>query len=158
MSNLLEIQGTSNTPAHGHATIISSPTSATISHNWRILNWTDLTKIRNYTQQNNNKGLHCCFVCFANRALHIEVVTSLTTETFLAALGRFIARQGKPRTIYSDKGTNFQGAANQIHEFYNILQSSLEMAKVQDFLANEGCDWKFIPQHGPHFGELWVQQ
>jgi hypothetical protein len=44
------------------------------------------------------------------------VVTSLTTETFLAVLRRFMACQGKPKTIYSDNGTNFQGAANQLHE------------------------------------------
>jgi hypothetical protein len=29
------------------------------------------------------------------------------------------------------------------------------MARVQDFLANEGCDWIFIPPHAPHFEELW---
>jgi hypothetical protein len=95
------------------------------------------------------KGYVAIFVCFVTKAVHIEVVTSLTTEAFLAALRRFIARRGKPRTIYSDNGTNFQGAANQLHE------SSSEMARVQDFLANEGCDWKFIPPHGPYFGGLW---
>jgi transposase InsO family protein len=93
------------------------------------------------------------FFCFATRAIHIEVVTSLTTEAFLAALRRFIARRGKPRTIYSD-GT-FQGAANQLHAIYDMFRSSSEMARVQGFLANEGCDWKFIPPHAPHFGGLW---
>jgi hypothetical protein len=29
------------------------------------------------------------------------------------------------------------------------------MARVQEFLATEGCDWKFIPPHGPYFGGLW---
>ena len=29
------------------------------------------------------------------------------------------------------------------------------MATVQDFLATEGCEWKLIPPHGPHFGGLW---
>jgi len=100
------------------------------------------------------KGYIAIFVCFATRAVHIEVVTSLTTEAFLAALRRFIARRGKPRTIFSDNGTNFQGEANQLHEIYNMLQSSSEMARVQGFLANEGCDWKFIPPHGPHFRGL----
>jgi hypothetical protein len=101
------------------------------------------------------KGYIAIFVCFVTKTVHIEVVTSLTTEAFLAALRRFIARQGKPRTIYSDNGTNFQGAANQLHEVYKMLQSSSQVAKVQDFLTNEGCDWNFIPPHAPHFGGLW---
>jgi hypothetical protein len=29
------------------------------------------------------------------------------------------------------------------------------MAMVQDFLATEGCDRRFIPPHGHHFGGLW---
>ena len=33
-----------------------------------------------------------------------------------------------------------------------MLQSSSQMARVQDFLTSEGCDWKFIP---PHFRGLW---
>jgi hypothetical protein len=91
------------------------------------------------------KGYIAIFVCFATKAIHIELVTSLTTEAFLAALRRFIARRGKPKTIYSDNGTNFQGAANQLKEICNMLQSKSEMARLQDFLANKGCDWKFIP-------------
>jgi len=38
------------------------------------------------------KGYIAIFVCFATKAIHIEVVTSLTTEAFLAALRCFIAR------------------------------------------------------------------
>jgi hypothetical protein len=30
-----------------------------------------------------------------------------------------------------------------------------QMARVQDFLTSEGCEWKFIPPHSPHFGGLW---
>ena len=88
------------------------------------------------------------------RAVHIEVVTCLTTK-FLAALRRFIARRGKPGTIYSDNGTNFQGASNERHKIYNTLHASPQMARVQDFLTSKGCDWKFIPPHAPHFGGLW---
>jgi hypothetical protein len=101
------------------------------------------------------KGYVAIFVCLGTKAVHIEVVTSLTTEAFFAALRRFIARRRKPRTVYSDNGTNFQVAANQLHKIYTMLQSSSEMARVQDFLANEGCDWKFIPPHGPHLVGLW---
>jgi hypothetical protein len=92
---------------------------------------------------------------FFTKVIHIEVVKSLTTEAFLATLRRFIARRGKPKTINSDNGTNFQGASTQLHEVYNMLQSSSQIARVQDFLATEGCDLRFIPPHGPHCGELW---
>jgi hypothetical protein len=101
------------------------------------------------------KGYIAVFICFVTKAIHLEVVTSMTTEAFLAALRRFIARTGRPRTIFSNNGTNFQGAANQLHELYQLLHSSSEMATIQDFLTSEGCDWRFIPPHGPHFGGLW---
>jgi len=67
------------------------------------------------------KGYIAIFVCFATKAVHIEVMINLTTEAFLAALRRFVAHRGKPRMIYSDNGTNFQGAANQLHDIYNML-------------------------------------
>jgi hypothetical protein len=57
--------------------------------------------------------------------------------------------------MYSDNVTNFQRAANELHDVYKMLQCTSQMATVQDFLATEGCDWKFIPPHGTHFGGLW---
>jgi hypothetical protein len=69
------------------------------------------------------------------RAVHNEVVTSLTTEAFLAALRRFIASLGKPRTIYSNNGTNFQGASNELHEIYKMLHSSSQTARLQNLLT-----------------------
>jgi len=101
------------------------------------------------------KGYIAIFVCFVTMAVHTEVVTSLTTEAFLAALRRFIARRGKPQTLYSDNGTNFQGAANELHEVAKMLQTTSQMSRIQDFLATEGCTWNFIPPQGPHFGGLW---
>ena len=101
------------------------------------------------------KGYIAIFVCFATKAVHIEAVTSLTTEAFLSALRRFIARRGRPKIIHSDNGTNFQGAANELHAVYKMLQSTSQMATIQDFLTAEGCEWRFIPPHSPHFGGLW---
>jgi hypothetical protein len=75
------------------------------------------------------KGYIAIFVCLVTNVVHIEVVTSLTTQAFPPALKRFIARRGKPRTIYSDNGTNLQDASKQLHEVYKMLQSSSEMAQ-----------------------------
>jgi hypothetical protein len=99
------------------------------------------------------KGYNTIFVCFMTKGVHIEVI-SLTTEESLAALRRFIARRRKPKTFYSDDCTSYQGTKNDLQEIYKLLQSSSHMARVQDFLVTEECDWKFIPPHGPHFGGL----
>ena len=49
---------------------------------------------------------------------------------------------------------NFKGASNQLHEVYNMLQPSSQMARVQDFLASDEREWRFIPPRGPHFRGL----
>jgi len=64
------------------------------------------------------------FVCFLTKAVHIEVVTSLSTEAFLVVLRLFIACRWKPKIIYSDKLPKFQGASNELHEIYKKLQST----------------------------------
>lgn len=53
------------------------------------------------------KGYIAIFVCMTVKAIHIEAVTDMTAEAFVAALRRFIARRGKVTNIYSDNGTNF---------------------------------------------------
>jgi len=57
-----------------------------------------------------SKGYICLFVCMVTSAIHLELATELTTETFLTALRRFISLRGKCSTIYSDNGINFTGA------------------------------------------------
>ena len=50
------------------------------------------------------------FTCLANRAVHIEVSHSMTTDSFIQALRRLIARKGNVRQIHSDNGPNLVGA------------------------------------------------
>ncbi|CAL8130036.1 unnamed protein product [Orchesella dallaii] len=57
-----------------------------------------------------DKVYFAVFVCFSTKAVHLEAVTSLTTEAFIAAFRRFTARRGFCCHIYSDCGTNFVGA------------------------------------------------
>ncbi|XP_033363129.1 uncharacterized protein LOC117241277 [Bombus vosnesenskii] len=95
------------------------------------------------------------FVCLAVKAVHIELVSDLTSEAFIAALRRFIARRGFCVTIYSDNGTNFVGANNELRELRNLLQSDDHKAQVQSFLADRRIEWHFIPPNSPHFGGLW---
>ncbi|GFW80406.1 integrase catalytic domain-containing protein [Trichonephila clavipes] len=54
----------------------------------------------------STKGYIALFVCLATKAVHIEAVGDLTTDSFIAALRRFSARRGAPRHIYS-RGASF---------------------------------------------------
>lgn len=50
------------------------------------------------------------FVCFATKAVHLEAVSDLSSDAFIAALKRFIGRRGIPSKLYCDNATNFVGA------------------------------------------------
>ena len=53
------------------------------------------------------KAYICLFVCLTVKAVHLELVSDLTIEAFIAALRRFLARRGYPLLLWSDHGTNF---------------------------------------------------
>ncbi|XP_030752247.1 uncharacterized protein LOC115879487 [Sitophilus oryzae] len=95
------------------------------------------------------------FVCMVTKAIHIELVSSLSTEAFLASLKRFISRRGNPHVIFSDNGTNFLGARNQLREFYTLFKSKSTQEQINDLLVCNEINWKFIPPHSPHWGGLW---
>ena len=99
------------------------------------------------------KGYVCLFICMATKALHLEIVTALSTDAFMAAFKRFIARRGTPCHIFSDNGTNFHGAKNELaklSEFFKAHSNDLK-----SMMSNEGIEWHFIPPYAPHLGGLW---
>ncbi|CAH2090125.1 unnamed protein product [Euphydryas editha] len=89
----------------------------------------------------------------ATRAVHIEAVSDLTTEGFLAAFKRFVARRGHCRHIWSDNATNFVGAAKELQILFN--QESSMFKDIVTALATSQTEWHFIPSHAPNFGGLW---
>lgn len=98
------------------------------------------------------KGYIVVFVCLATKAQHLELVSDMLAETFLAALKRFISRRGKCAHIYSDNGTTFVGANNLIESEVIAL---LRKEKIEDRSTSLGIQWHFIPPSAPHFGGLW---
>ncbi|XP_066157628.1 uncharacterized protein, partial [Euwallacea fornicatus] len=97
----------------------------------------------------------CIFVCFATRAIHIELVRDLSTVSFLNALDRFCSRRGKPTDIYSDNGSNFVGANNHFLELQALLNNKLHVNAVSTHLANDQIRWHFLPARSAHMGGLW---
>ena len=81
------------------------------------------------------KRYGCIFVCFNTRAVHLEVLDTLETDSFINAFRRFASRRGIPREVWSDNGTNFVGAQR-------------EMVKMS-------VKWNFNPPHASHMGGVW---
>lgn len=97
--------------------------------------------------KDNNKSWVCLFTCAVYRAVHIELVASLSTQSFLLALRRFIARRGRCNTIYCDNGSNFVGTAN--------LLSALDWNLIVSDTALHPIKWKFNPPTASWWGGWW---
>lgn len=110
--------------------------------------------VRDRIRKNSKKykAYVAIFICMATKAVHIELVEDLTTESFLAALKRFMARRGKVKNIYSDNEKNFVGADRILQQ---IFEKEDFKGAVQEFATSENIEWHFIPARSPHYGGLW---
>ena len=79
--------------------------------------------------------------------MHIEVANDLSTDSFINALKRFIARRGQPDEIFSDNGTNFVGAKRVFCESLQSVQHS----KLNNFCLQLG----FYSPYSSHMGGAW---
>lgn len=91
----------------------------------------------------------------STKAIHIEIVSDLSTPCFLNALKRFISRRGKSKCIFSDNGRNFIGAKNVLDDLGRFLERKETQQEVQEFACNQSIEWKFIPPYSPHMGGIW---
>lgn len=77
--------------------------------------------------------------CAVTRAIHVELVDSLSLEDFFYAFRRFAARRGFPTVVYSDNSKTFQGADH-------LLQRKLGHLSIL---------WKFSAPLAPWWGGWW---
>ncbi|GFW15883.1 integrase catalytic domain-containing protein [Trichonephila clavipes] len=100
-----------------------------------------------------NKIYVCIFICFVTKAVHLDIVTDLTSNAFIATLKRFIFRRGKCAKLYSDNATNFVGANIELRKMFNLVCKPDEA--LASYMASEGIDWKFLLPRAPNFVGLW---
>ena len=98
-----------------------------------------------------NKRYGCIFTCLRYRAVHIELVNNLSTDSFINAVLRFVGRRGPPGIIYSDNGTNFRGAELDVVNALKVW----DQEKIQLKLTRRGIEWKFNPPAASHQGSVW---
>lgn len=113
------------------------------------------------------------FVCMSTKAVQLELVQQLSTESFLMALNRLIAKRGKPACFWSDNGTCFAKTARLLKKTFNhashnqeinsisthsgdfLKEANINHRVVRERLAKQQIKWKFIPPRTPHQGGLW---
>ena len=85
------------------------------------------------------------FSCSVTRAVHIELISSLTTTEFIKGFKRLISRRGKPKIVYSDNAKTFKAGAKWLA---NVNKDQ----ELHDFLSSETIIWKFNVPKAPWWG------
>ncbi len=97
----------------------------------------------------------CLFTCLASRAIHIEVVHSLTTDSFIKAYLRFSYLVGfSLKTLYSDNASCFRGADIELKDAI----SKLDHGVIHSTLKQNGINWIFNPPAASHQGGVFERQ
>ena len=94
------------------------------------------------------------FTCLTSRVIHLEVLHSMDSSSFICALRRFLAIRGPVTLIRCDCGTNFVGAKS---ELANALKE-MNQNSIENYLRDQNCEWKFNPPHASHLGGVWERQ
>ena len=109
--------------------------------------WT-VTSRRTRGGHAENKRWAVIFTCLSTRAVHIEVIETMTTSSFINSLRRFTAIRGPIKTLRSDRGTNFIGACKE-------LNLNTDDPELKTYLQDNKCTWTFNPPHSSHMGGVW---
>ncbi|XP_058826865.1 uncharacterized protein LOC131686880 [Topomyia yanbarensis] len=97
--------------------------------------------------RSNVKRWVALFTCLTIRAVHLEIAYTLSTESCISCVRRFVGRRGPPAEFFSDNGTNFQGADR-------VLQHQISQGLSATF-TSANTKWNFIPPGAPHMGGAW---
>ncbi|KAH7703058.1 Pao retrotransposon peptidase family protein [Aphelenchoides avenae] len=97
------------------------------------------------------------FVCMIVRAIHMEIVDSMDTTSFIRALNRFAGRRGLPAHILSDNGKQLLAARDVLQTFQPAVDGttahSAEPSKtLEQFLQEHRIRWTTITEVAPWRG------
>ena len=91
------------------------------------------------------------FIFMSSRAIHLETAPSLETDAFINVLRRFVARRGNIVELWSDNGSNFIGALNELTK---TLQE-MDQNSIESKLRQLGISWNFNLPSASNMGGVW---
>lgn len=80
----------------------------------------------------------CLFTYATTWAVHLEVFTNLSVQTFLLAYRTFAARKSAPQQMISDNASPYLTAGEELTELF-------KSQSLKDSLSKQGLNWPFIP-------------
>ncbi|XP_036340466.1 uncharacterized protein LOC118749791, partial [Rhagoletis pomonella] len=103
------------------------------------------------------------FICFTTKAIHLELVKDLSTQSFLAALKRFVYTRGSPGSLVPCRA--LLDSASQLNFVTNRLANQLQLKKVKsttsisgigqiDFVADHMVDLEMHSRIGEYQAQL----
>lgn len=91
------------------------------------------------------------FTCLKTNSVDLEVAHSMSTDSMIMVLERFVCRRGEPVEMWSDNGTNFKGADVELKKSLRELDQEV----IENKMIRKGVQWNFIPPSTPHMGGAW---
>lgn len=87
----------------------------------------------------------------STKDIHIEVIETMSSSSFINALRRFFSIRGPARQLRYDCGTNFVGASKEL----KLDPPSQGQMSIENYLLNQRCTWVFNPPQSSHMGGAW---
>ncbi|EYB91440.1 hypothetical protein Y032_0206g1994 [Ancylostoma ceylanicum] len=97
-------------------------------------------------------GYGCIFTCMVTRLIHLEMVDSMSTEDFINALRRFVARRGVPDSITCDNAPSFLLGASILA---GSPQGETLSSSIHNATSNQEIQWNHITPYAPWQGGFY---
>lgn len=104
-----------------------------------------------YTKPDNEKAYIALFTCPVRRAVHLELVSCMSTEAFLLAFRRFISRRGMCSVVDSDNARTFKRADRDLKDLWKLMEGS----ETQKLFAEKRISWRYIVDRATWWGGMW---
>ena len=88
------------------------------------------------------------YTCMSIRAVHLDLLPDMSTDSFIMSFVRFTNLYGVPSHLYSDNALSFEAGGR-------ILSKSLLSDQFTQYLVNSNIKHIRIPVHSPWTGSLW---
>ena len=91
------------------------------------------------------------FVCLVVRAVHLEVLASLDSQSFVLAFMRFCSRRSFPTKVYSDNGRNFVGALADLRACWDKFDREMVVKSAR----RVNVDWVWTTPYASSHNGAW---